>query len=405
LTMHFSEYQPELERMKHIALIIENSRGFGRALLRGIAKYAATNNVKWSFYNTPVFYLDSLRKRINTLAAEIIKWHAHGIIMRDLPGTEKLLSLKIPIILSTYRNQQPPAGIYEIYVDNYAIGEMAAEHLLERGLKKFAFCGFDEFFWSQDRGRGFSDRVAKAGVFVNFYKRPKSKRQRSQREEQKVIFKWLKTLPHVTGLMACIDERAQDVVEACKTLKINIPNEIALISGDNDELICELSNPRISSVAINGLEAGYLAAKMLNRLMSGQNVSETKIIVKPTHVVVRDSSDVVAVKDPMVSDAARFIREHTSEPIQVQDVVNAGTVSRRVLEQHFKQALNCSIYEEIKRVRLNLIIKMLLETDLNISEIAAKTGFDTGDKLYRFFRQEKGMNPLSFRKNAQGLYK
>ena len=390
--------------MKKVALIIENSRGFGRSLLRGIAQYAAIHG-PWTFYRTPAFYLYPRGKQAtSTLLKELIQWKADGFIMREVSDMEHLLELGIPTVLSTYRLTKPPKGIAEIYVDNYNIGVMAAEHLMERGYRKFAFCGYQEFFWSKQRYEGFKAKLEQSGFSAISHELPKRSRAKHWDAQQNIICRWLKTLPRPIGLMACIDEYAQDILEACKTSEIHIPEEMAIISGDNDELICDLSTPRLSSVAINGMKAGYKAAQLLDDLMAGRKPESMTITVSPTHVATRTSTDTIAVSDSAVSEAIRFIRENTNKLIQVSDVADAVMISRRVLEQRFRKHLNCSIYNQIKRSRINLISTMLLKTDMSINDIAHKAGFESGDYLYRFFRQEKGVSPATFRKNSQGIF-
>jgi LacI family transcriptional regulator len=380
-----------------VALLIENSRGYGRDLLKGISNYSRIHG-PWTFYRMPTFYLDpnaTIRKKeIHRLK----NWGATGIIMREVQNNEELIEMGVPVVLSTYKKERIP-DTYEIYVDNKGIGAMAAEYLLELGFKNFAFCGFDGFFWSLERQEGFTEKIKHAGYKVLVYKQPKSKIKRLWDNEQVILAQWLESLPKPIGLMACIDERSQDVTEACKIAKIHLPEEIALIGGDNDDLICDLSNPPLSSVAINGVKAGYEAAELLDKLMKGEKVpDDEKIVVRPTHVETRQSTDILAIEDSDVAAAIRYIRQHANEPIQVDDVVDSTTLGRRGLEKHFKQTLGRSVNAEIRRIRVDRIVKLLLETNLSISQIASTLGYSSENNISRFFRKEKKMSLLNYRK-------
>ncbi|MBN2211870.1 MAG: DNA-binding transcriptional regulator [Sedimentisphaerales bacterium] len=376
--------------------MIETSRGFGRALLRGIARYAQQHG-PWNFYHTPAFYLHSQDPFSSHELARLKKWGATGIIMREIPNHNDILALKLPTIVSTYAHEHVPAD-GEIYVDNYGMGVMAADYLLKRGFCRFAFCGFDEFFWSQQRYAGFRNCVQKAGFEVNFYHRPSDPEARRWDKEQTILIQWLQTLPKPIGLMACIDERSEHVVEACRNADIRIPEDIALISGDNDELICELANPSISSVAINGVNAGYHAAALLDKLMHGQNIQNRKITVSPTHVVTRHSTDILAIEDKEVSLALQYIQRNANNPIQVDEIAQAVCLSRRTLERRFQSVLHRSVLYEINRVRMDRFARMLIDTDLSITQLALVLGHPHLANVSRLFQRYMHVSPQEYRR-------
>lgn len=391
------------QKHRKVILWIENSRGFGRDLMCGIARYASLFG-PWTFYHRRSFYLD---KSFSAAARKaelehLKKWGADGIIAREFsPGTrQEVLSLDIPAILSTVYDSHlvKRAGVGNIFVDNAGIGAAAAEHLLERGFRHFAFCGIDDFFWSQQRCRGFSERLQKAGYSVLCYQQPKSAKNPEWDAEQAILSQWLRSLPKPVGLMACVDERAQDVIGACKEPGIHIPEEIALVSGDNDALICELSNPQLSSVAINGEQVGYDAAQLLDALMQGRKPKDRVITVRPTHVVVRRSSDSLALSDKETALALRYIRANIRRPIQVGDVAEEAAMTRQGLNLRFRKNLGRSVHEEITRTRVQYIGRMLIETTMSISEIARQMGQMELKQLSRMFRRETGVSPLRYRK-------
>jgi LacI family transcriptional regulator len=198
--------------------------------------------------------------------------------------------------------------------------------------------------------------------------------------------------------MACNDDRGRQITEACKVAGLDVPEQVAIIGVDNDELVCELSDPPLSSVALNVERGGYEAAELLDEMMSGRKRKKKNIIVEPTRIVTRQSTDVLAVEDRDVAKAIRFIREHSTEPIQVADVVNAATMCRRALQKRFREMLNRSIHAEIRRVRTTQAAQMLMETNLSTADIARSLGYAGLEKFSRYFKREKAMSPLAYRK-------
>jgi len=387
-----------MQKIPKVILLIEASRGFGRELLSGIAKYSGLHG-PWSFYREPPFFRDTGRKR--KILDRIRNWGADGIITRYIAEIEEIVATGLPTIVASSTNEGTPRGILgspTISTDNTAVGRIAAEHLLERGFRNFAYCGFEEIQWSVQRGQNFSERVAKAGYETHVYKRSKSRTQRSWDAEQPLLTDWLRSLPKPVGLMTCTDDRSQQVIEACKLIGLHVPEDVAIIGVDNDKLVCNLSNPPLSSVALATERGGYEAAELLDRLMSGESRVNQRIIIRPTHVDTRQSTDILAIEDPEVAAAVSFIRENAKEAIQVQDVVDSGTLSRRGLERRFRRILGRSILAEIRRVRIEQVAQMLAETNLPISQIALRLGYQSVDHIARYFRREKGLSPLKYRK-------
>lgn len=388
--------------MKKVILLVENDRGFGRELMRGIARYAALQG-PWTFYHLRVFYLDKTGRITNTELSRIRNWGPDGIIAREFTENTRNIvhSLGIPGILSTIFNEEPEKDLGHIFVDNVKVGEMASIHLLERGFRHFAFCGLDDFFWSWRRFEGFKNVLDKAGYTPYLYRQPKTKADRLWDNEQKILEKWVQGLPKPLGLMCCIDERSQDVIAACSNIGISMPEEVAVIGGDNDELMCELSNPQLSSVAVNGFQAGYKAAELLDHMMQGKNPSNLTVRVSPTHVVTRHSTDIFAVEDEVVSQALRYIRSRVNEPIQVEDVAREVAVTRQGLNKKFRRYLGRTVHMEINKVRVDYIARQLIETNLPIGHISEKLLFTDAKHLSRVFARLKGVSPTHYRRRFQ----
>lgn len=372
--------------LKKIILLIETSREFGRELLNGIARYSKLHG-PWSFYLEP--------RALKSSIPRIKNWNADAIIMRNSVISADLISLKLPTILCLHESRRLK-HLPVVTTDSSVIARLASEHLLNRGMKNFAFCGFDAYEWSNERKEHFSGYIREAGFSVSIYEQ--GKKAISWDKEQQLLSKWLEKLPKPAGVFACNDDRGQQVLEACKAARISVPEDVSVIGVDNDPIICGFCDPPLTSIALNTEYAGYAIAELLDKLMNGEPMNGQEIKVSPTHVVRRQSTDTIFVEDEAVSEAVKFIRQNAKEKIRVDDVVARTCLSRRSLESRFKKFVHRSIQEEIRRIRTDLIAQMLVETNLTISEITAIFNFTDVEHISRYFRKEKGMGLREFRK-------
>jgi len=224
-----------------VILLLESSREWDRGLLQVISKYAHAYG-PWNFYILPSSFI---RGKVSALKSEIQRlkgWGADGIIAREIITIDDILSFRLPTIISSYTTPIVK-DVSNIIVDNTQIGILAAEHLLNCGFQNFAFCDYSDFFWTRERYEGFMGKIEEAGYNVDYYQWPHSKLMRLWVHEQPVMVKWLQSLPKPVGIMACVDERSRDVNEACKAAGFHVPEEVAIIGGDNDGFLCNLSDP------------------------------------------------------------------------------------------------------------------------------------------------------------------
>jgi len=379
-----------MRRIPKVILLIETSRQFGRNLLRGIGKYTRLYG-PWTVYREP----GGLPARPPKLGS----WGADGIIMRGEPiKPEEIIQMGWAAVFSPRGIEQVPE-IPCLMVDSVTTGKIGAEHFLERGFKQFAFCGFSDRPWSVKRGEGFRRRAAAAGFDAHMYETPEVRSERLWPKEYESIARWLRSLPKPVGILACTDYRGQHVIEGCRLAGLCVPEEVAVVGIGNDDIICDLCDPPLSSIALSAEKAGYDAAEILDRMMSGQPVARDTIIpIEPTYVVTRRSTDILAVDDHDVAEAMRFIRERSRESIQVSDVVAATSISRRALEQRFRKTVGRSINHEIRRTKVEWVARTLLETNQPIAQIAMDVGYPGIDHIARYFRAEKGMSPVEFRR-------
>ncbi|ARN57989.1 Xylose operon regulatory protein [Sedimentisphaera salicampi] len=379
-----------------VILLVENSRAFGRNILRGIARYSATNG-PWSFFRPEAFYLHPGKAAIPELEF-IKKVGADGIIMRETPNTEKILSLGIPTILSSYL-QKEYTGAVQVLNDNEKIGSMGAEHLINKGFKNFAFCGNRKFFWSNERREGFINRAEKAKLQSVFVKEKyKNTKRSNQHEIIRELNEWITTLPLPIGIMTCTDEYAQYIAEAAKISELRIPEDVAVLGVDNDDFICDLTYPTLSSIELSAEQAGFECAANLDILMKNPEYSKGEIIVNPLYIKERHSTNILAANIPEIVASLKFIENNIEERISVQDVADYVCISRRSLERLFANQLQRSVFEMIKEMRLARIIKYLSNTELSAGEISRIIGFSEEASLSKFFRKEKGISLRKFRK-------
>lgn len=383
-----------------VALLVETSLGYGRAFLRGVVRYARLHG-PWAFYITP----GDLRQ----VLPKMEEWGGTGIMARiETPQAARaILDSGLPVIALDLSHRQlapdnPLSQLSEVCPDSHKAGRMAAEHLLERGFRHFAFVGaWGEPPWSTRREEGFVQRLGEASLPCHVFPLPSAPQNRRWGREQAILGEWLRQLSKPLGVLTCDDDRGRQVLEACRAVGLQVPEDVAVLGVDNDELLCELSDPPLSSVSLNVEQAGYEAAALLDGLMAGRIRRPQRILVEPTHVVTRRSTDVLAMDDRQVARALRFIQDNAVRPIGVTDVVRHVGCSRRTLELRFQQILGRSVNREIQQARLDRAKRLLAETDLPVSRVAVASGFSSANYLIRLFHQRIGLSPAAYRERLR----
>ena len=384
-----------MREIPKVALLVETSRGFGRELLHGIARYARIHG-PWSFHITPGDFEQALPK--------MKQWDGTGIIAR-IP-TERvakaILEAKVPTIAVGLTDEQkrpnnPLSQLSELSSDANEVARLAAAHLLERQLRHFAYVGVEDRDWSQRRERAFREQLTAAGFQPHVYRQPAKPRDRVWEREQEVLAEWIRSLPTPLGLFACNDDRGRQVLETCRMVGLHVPEDVAVLGVDNDEVFCELSDPPLSSVALNAETAGYRAAELLDGMMSGKIRKPRRIVVEAVNVVTRRSTEVIAVKDADVAAALQFIRHEQGRGISVDRVADEVAMSRRSLEKRFRDTIGRTILEEIQLVRLERAKRLLLETTYPISKVADVSGFGSTGYFIQFFQKRVGKTPRKYR--------
>ncbi|QTN33918.1 DNA-binding transcriptional regulator [Akkermansiaceae bacterium] len=382
-----------------VALLIESSRSYGRELLMGIASYVRIHG-PWSIEFEEGDPGEQLPKWFG-------RWQWDGIIARvSTPSMAKVLARTgVPVV--DLSGNLPDTDFPRIRSDEMAVGTMAAEHLMERGFQNFAFCGYNGADWSDLRRTSFQRRISEAGfscqAFENHEPLPSVSNlhyeEHSERHERDLMA-WLQSLPKPCGLMACNDARGRQVLNCCREAGVAVPDEVAVIGVDKDEVFCELSDIPLSSVILNTQRIGFEAAGLLTLMMAGGSAASPSIMVKPMGVMARQSTDVLAIDDRHIAAALRHIREHACDGLDVESLLKIVPLSRSVLERRFSQIIGRPPKAEILRIRLDRVCRLLAESELSLAEVAEKAGFDHPEYMSRLFKKKMGITPGKFRRNS-----
>jgi LacI family transcriptional regulator len=300
--------------------------------------------------------------------------------------------LSIPAVDMTPSRLLPKAPW--VKSDDVAVARLAAQHFFERGFRHFAFCGDTRYNVSNRRRDYFKICVQGNGLPCHFFKEDQTL---GDDAEIDAIGRWLTALPKPVAVFAFNDGRGQQVLDGCRRAGLAVPEEVAVLGVDNDEVLCALSPPPMSSVILNPRRGGWEAAALLKLMMNGEKIPPSEYYIPPVDIAVRQSTDVLAVDDPQIARVLRYIREHACERIGVKDVLHHCPMSRRLMEIRFRRLLGRTPRQEIIRVQINRVKELLVGTTLPVANIAERAGFDP-EYVSLVFKQETGLTPSEFRK-------
>jgi LacI family transcriptional regulator len=382
-----------MHQFRKVAVLMNLGNVYDRGIIRGITKYVHSNG-RWQLYVE-----EDPADKLSAFAA----WSGEGLIVdlddgriaKAIPqfaGKVVGIGCLAPQVLRTL-------DIATVKTDDQMIAEWAADHLVEKGLEHFAYCGMyprglDQ--WDAVRRESFCRRILRHGgecaVFTG-------RQHLSQHWSPmlKELTEWLEKLPKPVGLMACNDSQGRYVLEGCRQLDIRVPQDVAVIGVDNDELMCELAIPPLSSIAQRTEQIGFRAAELLDELMAGRRRRPVHLTVPPACVVTRQSSDIVALDDEVVSHAVEFIRDHSTELVGVPEIAHQVGVSQSTLEKRFKALLGRTVHDELQKRRLDIARRLLTSSKLPLQVIAERSGFRSAHYMSAVFRREVGYPPGQLR--------
>ena len=379
--------------MIKVLVLIDSTAEFSRRFLTGLIQYANENG-PWIFYRLPSYYKALYGEA--GIVERIKEWEIDAVIAQwEYEGVDFLDQLDIPVFLQSYKNV---SGKYSrISGDYIGAGVMAAQFFAKRYFKNFAFYGNKNFFWSRARAEGYRREVERIkGSYYYFESELLDSMQWSR--EHVELDNWLQGLPKPVALFACDDNFALQVSEMCKVNNINIPDELSLLGVDNDELICNLSHPSISSIITDDENGGYQTGKLLQNLILNKINVPFNINIDPVRIELRQSTEKYNISDNHIKTVIDYINENIRLDISIDELTAIVPLSRRNLEMKFKEATGTSVYQFILDKKVDLISTELLTTDKDLLDNAIEMGFNDVRNVYRIFKKKTGYTPVSFRK-------
>jgi LacI family transcriptional regulator len=378
----------------HVALLIETSRTYTRNILRGVKRYISEYG-PWSVFL-------ELRALDSRIPPWLRNWRGDGILCRSfnqatVDAIEATGAPAVELRASKLRLNMPFVG-----VDSRTIGRLVAGHFLERGFRNFGCYEIDIESFFEERRDSFLHTLKEHGFSCHCYRTNERTEHPTQWERhQAALLDWIQKLPKPIAIMACTDQLGFWLIDACNRAGLSVPEEVAVVGVEDDESLCEMASPPMSSVHLPGARVGYEAAKLLDHLMAGGKMPIEPLLIPPMDVVTRNSSDILAIDDPAIAKALTFIRERASTGIKVDDVVTAVGGSRSKLERKMRKIIGRTPQEEIMRVKLNLVRQLLVETPLSLEKIALRAGFAHTQYMAEIFRSTFDTTPGQFRKKLR----
>lgn len=384
--------------MIKILVLIDSATEFSRRFLTGLIRYARENG-PWIFYRLPMYYKmlygeAGIVERIKEwgIDAVIVQWEYHEI--------KFLEKLDIPVFLQNY--EENADWFSKISGDYIGVGAMAAIFFAKKRFKNFAFYGNKNFLWSKGRAEGYRIEVEKLGG--NYYYFESEYLTNSQWSRSHIeLNEWLSSLPKPVAVFACDDYFALQVAEMCKINNIDIPNEISLLGVDNDELICNISYPSISSIVTDDENIGYIAGKKLHALIINKKNIPFGIIKKPIRIEQRQSTEKYNISNKYITKIIEHLEKNFTSDISIDELAQIVPLGRRTLEKQFKEAMGTTIYQFILDRKIEYLSDELLTTQKSLLDIAIEAGFNDVRNAYRIFKKNTGYTPLHFRKKFSKL--
>lgn len=377
--------------LPRVTVLVSTATGWGRGIIKGISAFAHQHG-PWLLQVEP----EGERQALPT------GWRGDGVIARlSTPKTaEALLRVGVPVVnVSSIALSGRAATVPRVCSDVAAGGVMAARHFLDRGFKHFGYVGLQKLSYVREHREAFAKLLAEKGCSCHVLALGDHP---EVADIPRSLIEWLKALPKPVALLTWNNSQGRAVIHACRLAGLLVPEDVAVLSGNDDLLLCRCCLPQLSAIAMATEQIGETAAELLEQLMRGRAVPKMPVLVPPIGINARQSTDALLIQNPALLQALGYIREHATEPIQVDDILRAVPIARRSLERFFQESLGRSPAEEIRRVRLERAKHLLATTDLPIPKVAQASGFGTGEYLATLMRRAVGMTPLKYRAAARG---
>ena len=383
-----------LPKYPQVALLIDTATDWGRRMIRGIGRYAQQQG-GWDLW---------LEQRCQYAPGRLPPgWRGDGVIARVADrAMARHLARASGVVVNVSTAKVLGSRFPTVTADLHAAAKLAVEHLLDQGFRHFAYYAPMNLSFVEDHHQCFVQLLADLGLSCSLLpayggKRPSAGWQK----RQKKLERWIQGLPKPVAVLTWTGRRGREVIYACRALGLSVPEQVAVLGADDDTLLCETCNPPLSGIALTSEQIGFEAAALLDRLLHGANPPVDPVLIAPTRVIVRQSTDTLAIDDEDVARAIAFIRAHASHPIQVGDILRAVPMARRSMDRRFQQVLGRTAAEEIRRVHMERAKQLLAETDMPVPKVAAAAGFQSREYLARAFKLETGLSPRQYRNRIQ----
>lgn len=376
--------------LKRVAVLVDTSTTWGRRIITGIHDFSRRSG-GWQFF----VEARGMEERLEVLPV----WPVEGVIARvSRPEmVDALNALRVPVV-NVSGIELPNTHFPRVSTNMHSSASLAVEHFVERGFKNFAYFSLKGLPYVADQQNAFVQRVEERGhQCTTFGVEAHHGAEPDWGFDLRKLAKWLRELPKPVGIFTWNASSAREVLFGCQSAKVVVPEEVAVLSGADDDLLCEVSHVPISAIVPAAEQIGFEAARTLDVLMKGRRSPKQPILLDPLRVMARQSTDTLAIHDPILIQALNFIRSNAANLIQVSEVAAHAGTSRRVLERRFAQLLGRSPAEEIRRHHFDRAKKLLVETDMRIPEIANASGFGSPEYMAYVFRQEIQQSPRKYR--------
>ena len=367
-----------------VGLILGRGAAYRDHLQHGVQSYAAIH-ARWVF-------------RTETTPGPLLDWGCRGMVaMVGEPG-HFAPAREASCAVVNVSNRLADTGLPTVHTDDVAVGRVAAAHLLSLGLHHFAFAGNESCHFVRERQAGFTTALAEKGHSPHILDRSDLRDKRQLRERDAMLARWLDRLPRPVAVFCGEDATAEQLLNVCLEQSIAVPDEVAVLGVNNHTTLCESLSPTLSSVAIPFDRIGYEAARLLHTLMQGGQPPRDRILLPPGCVTARRSTRVLAPEDPLLAQALTLIREHHAEELNIADVAEHMRLTRRQLEHLFARSLQITPARHLENVRMDHVKRLLAESDLPMSDVAAATGYATQTRMGVAFRRRQGITPTAYRR-------
>ncbi|WP_371861712.1 XylR family transcriptional regulator [Pseudoduganella albidiflava] len=391
---------PHTGKPHRVALLFNGNKIFDREVMAGIAAHLRSTRAEWD-----LFLEEDFRLRLHNIE----HWQGDGIIadFDDPCVAEALSGCRFPVVAvgGSYADDSGyPANVPYVATDNAKLVKLAFDHLIDAGLHRFAMFSLPEApgnRWAQEREHAFRELAGKSGAHVEVFQGCATAGSSWDEAVQGQIA-WLRSLPKPCGIIAVTDARARQLSQACTIGGIAVPEQVALIGIDNDPLVRQLTRIPLSSVIQGAQEIGRTAAHLLDRMLHGVRLPDTRILVPPAGINVCASSLHQPVRNPYVMQASHFIRQYACQGIKTYQVADYVGLSRSSLELYFRQEFGCSVHDAILRFKLEAAKAGLRSRDRSVADVAQQCGFLTTQYMYQVFKRELGCTPRIYRDRVLG---